>query len=255
MPWPTELLFARKPPLATDETPRTIALGDRLVSYVLRRAKRRTIGLTIDHRGLRVGAPARASLREVESLILKHGEWVTEKLDEWRTRQRPELLEIRDGLRLPLLGVPLEIRFSAGGNRVFWHSENETTPQTLTLCLRSLPDAPGVLEKALRDKARGLFTERLAYYAKQLGVAPPLLTLSAARTRWGSCSLKTGIRLNWRLIHFPPQVLDYVVAHELAHLREMNHSPRFWAVVGLLYPAYKTARADLKQLATTCPRW
>ena len=117
MPWPTELLFARKPPLATDETPRTIALGDRLVSYVLRRAKRRTIGLTIDHRGLRVGAPTRASLREVESLILKHGGWVPDPLHEWRTRQRPELLNIHDGLRLPMLGAPLEIRFSAGGNR------------------------------------------------------------------------------------------------------------------------------------------
>ena len=89
----------------------------------------------------------------------------------------------------------------------------------------------------------------------QLGVAPPPLTLSAARTRWGSCSLKTGIRLNWRLIHFPPHVIDYVVAHELAHLREMNHSPSFWAVVGQLFPTYKAARADLKKLATTCPRW
>ena len=255
MPWPTELLSASNPRLAADETPRTIALGDRLVAYVLRRAKRRTIGLSIDHRGLRVGAPARASLREVESLILKHGEWVTEKLDEWRTRQRPELLNIRDGLRLPLLGAPLEIRFSAGGNRALWHAASESTPQTLTLCLRSLPEAPRILEKALRDKARGLFAERLAHYAKLLGVTQPPLTLSAARTRWGSCSLKTGIRLNWRLIHFPAHVVDYVVAHELAHLREMNHSPRFWAVVGGLYPDYKATRAELKILGATCPRW
>ena len=83
----------------------------------------------------------------------------------------------------------------------------------------------------------------------------PPLALSAARTRWGSCSSKTGIRLNWRLLHFSPHVVDYVVAHELAHLREMNHSPRFWAVVAQLCPNFKTTRDELKRLAAQCPQW
>ena len=83
----------------------------------------------------------------------------------------------------------------------------------------------------------------------------PPLALSAARTRWGSCSLRSGIRLNWRLIHFPADTVDYVVAHELAHLREMNHSPRFWAVVGEIYPDYQAARDELKRLAANCPQW
>ena len=255
MPWQAKLPLADFAPLAADETPRTIALGDRIVPYVLRRARRRTIGLSIDHRGLRVGAPSRASLREVESLILQHGEWVAQKLDEWRTRRRPEPLQIVDGLRLPLLGTSLEIRLAAGSNRVLWSPHEEATLQKLTLCLRSPTDAPRILEKALREKSRLLFAERLAHYAERLGLNTPPLALSAARTRWGSCSLKTGIRLNWRLIHFPPRVVDYVVAHELAHLREMNHSPRFWAVVSELYPDYKAARAELRNLAATCPRW
>ena len=242
-------------PLASEETPRSIALGDRIVHYLLRRAKRRTIGLSIDHRGLRVGAPSRASLREVESLILQHGEWVAQKLDEWRTRRRPEPLQIVDGLRLPLLCTSLEISLAAGSNRVLWSPHEEATLQKLTLFLRSPTDAPRILEKALRERSRLLFAERLAHYAELLGVATPPLTLSAARTRWGSCSLKSGIRLNWRLIHFPPQLVDYVVAHELSHLREMNHSPRFWAVVGALYPDYKAARTELRTLAATCPRW
>ena len=255
MPWQAKLPLADFAPLAADETPRTIALGDRIVPYVLRRARRRTIGLSIDHRGLRVGAPARASLREVESLILQHGEWVAQKLDEWRTRRRPEPLQIVDGLRLPLLGTSLQVRLAAGNNRVLWNPHEEATLQKLTLCLRSPTDAPRILEKALREKSRLLFAERLAHYAELLGLNTPPLALSAARTRWGSCSLKTGIRLNWRLIHFPPRVVDYVVAHELAHLREMNHSPRFWTVVGALYPDYKAARAELRNLAATCPRW
>ena len=247
------MLFGGTKPLAADETPRTIALGDRIVPYVLRRARRRTIGLSIDHRGLRVGAPPRASLREIEALILHHGEWVTQKLDDWRTRSHPEILKIVDGLHLPLLGGLLEICLTLGSNRVLWNLNEETTVQTLTLCLRAPADAPRILEKALREKSRLLFAERLLHYARLLGVTPPPLKLSAARTRWGSCSLKSGIRLNWRLIHFPLPVVDYVVAHELAHLREMNHSPRFWAVVAQLCPNYQALRAELRDLAKTLP--
>jgi len=252
MPWQAELPLASGPALADNETSRSIALGDRIVPYVLRRAKRRTIGLSIDHRGLRVGAPPRASLREVESLILHHAEWVAQKLDEWRSRRRPETLKIVDGTRLPWLGESLEIRVALGSNRVLW---NELAAPVLTLCLRAPAEAPRVLEKALRDKARLLFAERLAHFAIPLGLIVPPLSLSAARTRWGSCSLKTGIRLNWRLLHFPRHIIDYVVVHELAHLHQMNHSRRFWAVVGQVCPDYKAARDELKQLAAHCPQW
>lgn len=252
MPWQAELPLSGEKPLADNETPRTIALGDRIVPYVLRRAKRRTIGLSIDQRGLRVGAPPRASLREVESLILQHGEWVARKLDEWRSRRRPEPLKIVDGTQLPLLGEALHIRLAPGSNRALW---NEQASPTLTLCLRSTSDAARLLEKALRQKARQLFAARLDHYAVQLGLDVPALSLSTARTRWGSCSVKTGIRLNWRLIHFQPHIIDYVVIHELAHLREMNHSPRFWAVVEQLCPDYRKARNELKDLAAHCPHW
>lgn len=235
------------------ETARSIELGARTVSYVLRRASRRTIGLTIDHRGLRVGAPRRASLREVETLLLQHGQWIGEKLDEWSTRRAPEALQIHDGLQLPLLGRPLAIRLALGANRCIWNLQ--ASEPTLTLCLRAPTEAARVLEKALREQAREQFAERLAHYAPRLGVPPPRLSLSSAKTRWGSCSLRSGIHLNWRLIHFPPSVIDYVVAHELAHLREMNHSARFWAVVAAVYPDYRAARLELKRLAATCPRW
>ena len=80
----------------------------------------------------------------------------------------------------------------------------------------------------------------------RLGRALPPIALSSARTRWGSCSQASGIRFNWRLIHLPTHLVDYVVAHELAHLVEMNHSPRFWAEVGRLYPDWRAARAELK---------
>lgn len=252
MPWQPELPFGDDKPLAENETSRTIALGDRIVPYILRRSHRRSIGLQIDQRGLRVGAPQRATLGEVEALIRKHGDWVAQKLDEWREQRRPELLTIADGLRLPLLGRTVEIRLSSGGNRFQW---KDTDDPTLTLCLRHADAAGSVLERALRERALTWFAGRLDEFSRHLGLTPPPLALSSARTRWGSCSRSSGIRLNWRLIHFPPHVVDYVVAHEIAHLREMNHGPRFWRHVGEIFPDYLAARAELRQLATRCPQW
>lgn len=236
---------------AEGESIRTLRLDGQVLSYALRRTRRRRIGLYIDHRGLRVGAPHRVSLGEIESLIRQHGDWVVKKLEECHNRPATPVLTLTDGLQLPLLGTRLTLRLATGNNRALW---NESGPlPTLTLCLRTPADAARVLENALREKARPLFGERLAHYARQLGVSPPPLALSSARTRWGSCSRKTGIRLNWRLIYFPPHLIDYVVAHELSHLREMNHSPRFWAVVGTLFPDYPDARRELKDRSRECP--
>ena len=94
----------------------------------------------------------------------------------------------------------------------------------------------------------------MRHFADKLGVRCTRLSLSSAQTRWGSCSEKSGIRLSWRLIHAPPRLLDYVVAHEMAHLVEMNHSPRFWKVVERLCPDYRAARDELRRLAATCPQ-
>ncbi len=160
-------------------------------------------------------------------------------------------LHIVDGVQLPLLGSPIRVRLAIGANRCVWNLQ--PTERALTLCLRAPTEAPRLLEKALRERARALFVERLDHFAPRLGVTPPPLSLSSARTRWGSCSLRTGIRLNWRLIHFAPPVIDYVVVHELAHLREMNHSARFWSIVAEQYPDYRSARAELKRCAY--PHW
>ena len=257
MPWQADLPlfngfsdFSGK--TAKDETGRTIALDDRIVPYTLRRSRRRTIGLTIDHRGLRVGAPPRVSVTEIESFIRKHGHWVTQKLDECRKSRRSPVLTIDNGTRLPYLGGWLEIRLVYGGNHAFWKEAGETgeNPQ-LTLCLRSPENTANVLEAALRRRALQLFGERLAFHAERFGLALPPLALSSARTRWGSCSRRSGIRLNWRLIHAPLELIDYVIVHELAHFQEMNHSARFWTIVGCYFPDYTKARDALKDFSST----
>ena len=228
-----------------------IILGDRVVHYALRRGRRRTIGLAIDHRGLRVGAPMRASVSEVEALIKKHAVWVVEKLDAWRARPSVTTVPLHDGLRFPLLGGEAELRIAAGGNRVVWQGD--------ALCLQVRPGTPSLLplfERGLRERARVLFAERLGIYAARMGLAAaPPLAISGARTRWGSCSRQTGIRLNFRLLHFALPCVDYVVAHELAHLRQMNHSDRFWSEVEALFPDYRETRRVLRDQAAALPSY
>ena len=99
-----------------------------------------------------------------------------------------------------------------------------------------------------RSQALACFGERIAFYAPRLGVALPQLRLSYARTLWGSCNTRGVIHLNWRLIQKPLHLVDYVVAHELSHLIEMNHSSAFWRTVERVYPNYAAARKELKKL-------
>ena len=241
------------PGTGANETLRSIALGERRIDYHLRRARRRTIGLSIDHRGLRVGAPLRASLSDIENLIRRHAEWVERKLDEWRSRPQPGRLALTDGTQLPFLGGMLTLRLARGTNQAIW-SPTADRQTVLTLCLRTPAVAPRLLENTLRARARECFEARLLFFSARLGLPQPPLTLSAARTRWGSCNRRGAIRLNWRLIFLPEHLVDYVVAHEVAHLLEMNHGPRFWQTVGRLYPDYQAARNALRHVAADIPQ-
>jgi predicted metal-dependent hydrolase len=105
----------------------------------------------------------------------------------------------------------------------------------------------------LMRQAKRIFTERLNHFAPRLQVQWKKLSLSSASTRWGTASADGSIRLNWRLVHFKMDVIDYVVAHELSHLRVMNHGPQFWETVGTVMPDYALRRRQLKDDAL--PRW
>ena len=236
------------PSTTLPETSHRITLGDEQVAYLLRRSRRRTIGLTIDQRGLRIAAPVRARLGDIEKLIHTHGSWVLDKLASWRDKPLPTKLEVRDGTVLSLLGEAWTVTLSDIG-RARW----QFAGQHIYLKRNSAVDLGQLLEMALREKARTIFAERLRHYAPRLGVAEPPLRLSSARTRWGSCAHHGGISLNWRLIFMPLAIVDYVVCHELAHLKEMNHSPRFWSVVEQLCPNWRALRLELRQLGRQIP--
>ena len=234
------------PSTAPPEKKRHILLGSRLIEYTLRQAPRRRLALNIDERGLRVAAPRSIGIAEIETFIRNNANWVIDKLDEYASRTQRQLA-IRDGQRLPLLGAEVGIRVVTGCNRIRWHDDG-----ALVLEARADADLEALARRALQRRAHELFSQRIEHYGRGIARPAPPLSLSSARTRWGSCSA-SGIRLNWRLIHLPLHLIDYVVAHELAHLEQMNHSPRFWAVVERLYPDHRNARAELKRRTAELP--
>ena len=226
---------------------RLVRLDGVFVEYELCRSDRRTIGFTIDRRGLTVTAPRSVAQPRIDAALGERADWILRKLDEWRERQaHAERRAVRweDGGSLPYLGEDLVIRVDRDRRAAPRREGRE-------LCIALSAGAPieEVRVRAqgwLKAEARTLFALRLAHYEAGFGIAPRSWALSSARTRWGSCSANGSIRLNWRLVHFPPHIVDYVICHELAHLREMNHGPRFWRAVGELYPDYERARRWLR---------
>lgn len=247
MPFPLigQLELFRLPP-SEARAGRHIILGSRIVAYSLRRDRRR-LALRIDERGLAVGAPRNVPLAEIEAFLRGHADWVLAKLDEHAGKAARRHLPIHDGARLPVLGAEVRVRVTPGGNRGYFSADE------LWLAARPSADLALLARRALQRRALEHFRPRLIDMAAQIGHAVPPLGLSSARTRWGSCSAQSGIRLNWRLIHLPPAPIDYVIAHEVAHLVEMNHGPRFWRLVEQLYPDWRAARATLRQEGAALP--
>ena len=236
-------------PLAPDGSKlRSLTIGARTLHYVLKRSARRSIGFAIDSTGLTITAPRWVTLADIETAITEKQRWIFTKLIEWQTRVEQRALpkvDWKDGAEVPYLGQPVRVKLgSPHGTLAFSpHDAALQVPLPLQADPQQIKDR---VQGWLQGEAKRLFGERLAIYSEKLGVNYRAYALSSAATRWGSCSSDGKIRLNWRLIHFPLSIIDYVVAHELAHLREMNHSPRFWQTVESIFPEFREARQTLK---------
>ena len=224
-----------------------IELGGRLVEYRFARRRRRTLGITVDADGLKVAAPLRAPWREVEAFLRHKERWILAKLDEWARVVPAPVLNCASGERLPLFGEPRELEVRRGRRGV-----REDGGRLIVSARRGSRPLP-VLLSWLKQRALQALAPRATHYSARLGLAAPSVALSNARTQWGLCTEEGVIRLSWRLVHVPPALADYVVAHEVAHLVELNHSRRFWSVVGELYPAWREARERLELAGASLP--
>lgn len=228
---------------------RECRLGDVAVAYEFRRARRKTIGLVVNAQGLSVRAPMWVPEAEVLRFLASKAAWVLDKLrTQWMPRREPAMAW-RHGAVIEFLGEPLTLsldpqhRFEgAGAGRLGDR-----------LCV-ALPQDCGA--ERLRDtvqawlmaQARPWFLHRLDHFAPLVGVHWSRLSLSSATTRWGSARADGSIRLNWRLVQLPPALIDYVVVHELCHLREMNHGPAFWGLVERVLPDQASRRQALRRV-------
>jgi predicted metal-dependent hydrolase len=246
---------------------REAMLGVCHVAYEFKRAKRRTIGFLVGADGLVVRAPKWVPLYQVDEAVQEKADWIVKKLGEARERSNQlesARIEWKDGTTIPFLGEPvivvLDPRHAFDSVGAVLNTAADTLPGVPRLTLHvGLPHhaTPDQIRDAvlawLMRQAKRLFIERLDHFAPLLGVRWRKLALSSAGTRWGSASADGAIRLNWRLVHFKLSVIDYVVAHELSHLRVMDHSPRFWDTVASVVPGYAELRGELKDEAI--PRW
>ena len=220
----------------TAESALLIRLCGRWIEYRFARRRRRTIGISVDASGVSVSAPLRAPWRDIEAFLKQKERWIVAKMDEWARLPAPALVRGASGESLPLFGSTLTLEVSTGRRAV------RREPGRLMVSAPAPHRVTKVLLGWLKAQALEALAPRAAHYAAHLEVAAPQVTLSNARTQWGVCTEGGSIRLSWRLVHLEPGLADYVVAHEVAHLVELNHSARFWAVVRRLNPDVASAR-------------
>lgn len=231
---------------------RRIQLGEHVLEYALRRSKRRSIGFLIGDEGLSITAPKWVTIAEIDNAIREKQRWIFAKLIERRERSARRLqpqMQWCDGATLPYLGADITLRILA--TQATGVSFNQATRE-LIVCLGASGTEQQLKDRVqswLQAEAKQLFAARLPIYADKLGVSYHSFALSSAMTQWGSCTAEGKVRLNWKLIHFSLPLIDYVIAHELAHLREMNHSPRFWATVQSVFPEFQAAKKALREHA------
>lgn len=183
-------------------------------------------------------APSERKLKEAAKFAQSKLDWIAHHLDVHPTR-----VPFAEGVTIPLRGQPCKIT-GEGTGRMARLIEGD--PQTL-----SLPGAPETLQarvtRALKKMAREDLVAAVARHAGKLGVKPARISIRDTRSRWGSCSHDRNLSFSWRLVLAEPFVLDYVAAHEVAHIVEMNHSAAFWATVERTYPDWRRARDWLKK--------
>ena len=231
-------------------------LAGHRVAFELRRARRRSIGFVVGTEGLSVSAPRWVGVPEIEAALREKAAWILRKLQQQRergARLAQAKVDWREGATIPFMGETVILVLDPRATGAVLHSDAQALPGVPRLTLHlGLPQQAepaqirDVVQSWLQRQARRVFEERCQLYTQRLGVRMTRLSLSSAATRWGSASADGSIRLNWRLVHFGLPVIDYVVTHELAHLREMNHSPAFWDVVRSALPGFEAARGVLK---------
>jgi predicted metal-dependent hydrolase len=237
-----------RPPSRQTPQRRTLTLGRGAFSYTLktsRRARRLRLSIRPDT-GLEVTTPLGVSIARIEAVLREKEDWIESTLRRFAAQAPTTSVALQDGATIPYAGNTLRLRICrtpvAPRTRIALAGATLTitTPNTDPATLRD------ALEAWYRRQARTIFAARVAHWNARFGFTYGRISIKDQKSRWGSCSHSGNLNFNWRLLLAPADVLDYIVIHELAHLKEANHSPRFWAIVATLCPDYKQQRHWLR---------
>lgn len=232
----------------------SLKLGKTIIPYEERKSTRiKRISIRITPDKVRVSAPARATKREILAFIDKNSQWILEnwlKLQE--TILRPSLRYYETGVKVPYLGTDLEVRITETEQKMT-KLRYETESASLNIAIpqgisneQKQEAIRGILEKWYKQKARSIFQEKLNAWSVVMGLKYNQFRLKEQKTRWGSCSSLGNINLNWRAVMAPESVIDYLVIHELSHLRYLNHSQDFWSFVARYCPEHGAKKKWLR---------
>jgi predicted metal-dependent hydrolase len=216
------------------------------ISYLLERRPRRTVGLKITENGLVVHAPKRIFEFQLNQILQEKSNWILTKLQA-REANQIEKIQWVDGEHLLYLGQDIQLKLVPNVKKTTHFERNELAIHAPEVNIHHA--CSRMVLMWYKKQAALDFVRRLEVFAAKLGVPTPPLTLSNAQSRWGSCNSRGEVRLSWRLLQAPPHIINYVICHELAHLKQMNHSAKFYAVLESLFPNYKAAEKELKLLS------
>ncbi len=213
-------------------------------SYTVVRTRRKTICLRVLEDGtLEVRAPLRTSAKAIEALLTQHASWIEERQQAAAARNAArKRVCLYPGGRMLYMGTWYPVVGSFEGRQVTF----DGTVFSLPLAGQGQPGS--AMEAWLKNQAKALLQKRCAQQAAEMGVSYRQIRVGSAASRWGSCSSKGNLNFSYRVALLPDELLDYVVVHELCHLRQMNHSPAFWALVEAQMPDYKGRRKKLAGL-------
>jgi len=214
-----------------------------MIDYTLTRSKRKTAAIYVSSSGVEVRAPLRMPKKEIDRFVKSRENWIISKLACLKERNKNrESFSINYGDSILYRGKQCLIEQKIDDRAVF-------ADNTFYLPHGLSPDeVKATCIKLYKKLARLDINEKVQYYAEQLKVTPASVKINSAKSRWGSCSGKKNLNFSWLLIMADDDVIDYVVVHELAHIYELNHSTRFWAIVQSILPDYKERQKRLKAL-------
>jgi len=214
---------------------------------------RKSIGIKIcPHNGVIVHSPKHVKSNEIIKIVKSKASWILKKIDEIENiKQTVISKEFIDGEKFTFLGEEhtLEILFNTMIKRPVISIDYAKI--SLEINTSDPAKIKAWLEKWYKTKALETILERILYYQPLINVKPNIVKVKAQKTRWGTCNSKGNLYFNWKIIMAPIEVLDYLVVHEMAHLRHLNHSAKFWDIVGNILPDYQVRRKTLKKFGGT----